>query len=732
MPKTKRARRPIRNRQRVTTPLRMQTHVTECAAACLGSVLAYFGRWVSLSELRERCEVSRDGSSAAGVLRAARHYGLECKGWHGGVRQLKKLELPLILFWEFRHFLILEGFDKRRFFLNDPAVGRRTVSAEEFAKGFTGVALRFQRGPKFERGGVRPSLLQHLPQWLHGAWGTLAYAAACGLLLAALALVTPAALALFVDQVLGEGEPWGAMLATAMAGGAALSYLLGWMKQRWLRRLSIGMAVLAGNHFMTRLLRLPISYFDHRLVGDLTTRIVSVDRIARGLAEHFSGVLIEMAMSAIFLAVILAYSPYLGLFVLALAVVNGVLVRVIARLRTDRNYVLTTEQGAFIGVGMAMLHQGDNLRMTVADDGFFDRWSGHQARELVARHRFLEAGHIITALPQLFLALGNAAVLLFGAAQVMSGQLTLGALAGLYLVAGMFLGPIGRFVELADERQALEADLMRLEDITSTAQDPVAADRQDVAGRIATIDNRLRLVGRLELRGVTFGYNRNRPPLLDNFSLIIEPGQRIAVVGPSGSGKSTLAKLVAGIHQPWSGEILLDGHPRDKIPEEVLARSVSMVDQRIILFSSTVRDNITLWNPAVPEHDLVAAARDACIHKEILARPLGYKTPVSEGGVNFSGGQRQRLEIARALVSNPTLLVLDEATSALDASTEADVEDALRRRGASCLIVAHRLSTIRDCDEIIFLAEGKTVQRGGHEELMADSEGPYYQLVRSG
>ena len=719
-------------KRRVTTPLVLQTHATECGAACLGSVLAHFGLWVPLTELRDRCEVSRDGSTAAGILRAARHYGLTCEGRHAEVRQLKKMRFPLILFWEYNHFLILEGFDADRFYLNDPSTGRRTLSEEEFSEGFSSIALQFGTGPDFEPGGVRPDILQRLPDWLGGSWGALAYAVVCGLMLALLALATPALLAIFVDRVLDGTEPWGGLVAAAMAGAAVMVYGLTWLKQRCLHRLAIRISVTAGNRCLSHLLRLPVEFFSHRLVADLTARLQTVDRIAKGLSEHFLGLLIEIAMSAVFLAVMLAFDPTLGLIVLALAVLNALIVRAITRARADKSYALQREQGLLAGVCTLMMHQTDTLKMTAADDRFFSRWGGHQARELAARQRFAELGHVNGALPGLFMLLGNVTVLTFGATQVMSGEMTLGTLVGFYLVAAMFLAPVGRFVEFTDERQVLETDMQRLDDILRASEDPGLTRQNAGTEAIPTLDGRLQLAGRVELRGITFGYNRGRPPLIKDFSLIIEPGQRVAVVGPSGSGKSTLSRLVSGVYQPWEGEILFDGHPRNEIPEEVLSRSVSMVDQHVALFSATVRENITLWNPAVPDEALIAAARDACIHEEILGRPLGYGTSVDEDGGNFSGGQKQRLEIARALAGNPTVLILDEATSALDAATEEKIDDALRRRGVSCLIVAHRLSTVRDCDRIVVLEKGMEVQRGTHDELMADEDGSYYRLVQAG
>ena len=718
-------------KQRVTTPILLQMHATECGAACLGSVLGYFGRTVPLTELREKCEVSRDGSSAASIARAARHYGLECKGMSVRPGQLKNLPLPLILFWQYSHFLILEGFDDKNFHLNDPATGRRTLSTEDFTKDFSGIALRFKRGDDFEPGGARPGMFTRLGTLLAGSWGVLGGVIACGLMLALLALVVPVSLGVFVDDVLANHGPSGGLVA-ALLGGGVLVYLLSLLKHRFLKRLAIRISVTGYNRGLSRLLRLPVEFFHHRLVGDLTDRVSCIDRIAKNLTDQFLVLMVDMAMGAILLIAMLAYDPFLTLVVLLLACLHGLLAHFLNAQRALRSQSMRREQGLLIGVGMQMLNNADNLRITGSDDRFFSRWSGHQARELGARQLYSELNSLNSALPGLFAVLRAAAVLGLGGGLAVAGQMTLGSLVAFYILAELFLTPVGRFLEYADKRQALDTDLHRLDDIASAAEDPVFTRRTPQSESIPTFNGRLQLSGQLELRDVTFGYNKSRPPLIKGFNLVIKPGQRVAVVGPSGSGKSTLARLVLGIYQPWSGEILFDGHVRNDIPEDVLRRSVSMVDQEVVLFSASVRDNITLWNPAVPDEVIVEATRDACIHDEILVRPQGYATRVEEAGVNFSGGQRQRLEIARALVGNPTVLILDEATSALDAATEESVDDALRRRGVTCLIVAHRLSTVRDCDEIIVLEAGTEVQRGTHEELIADQDGAYHKLVKSG
>ncbi len=718
-------------KQRITTPLLLQMHASECGAACLGSVLAYFGRWVPLTELRDKCEVSRDGSSAASILRASRHYGLQCSGLSVRAEQLKKLELPLILFWQFSHFLVLEGFDGRNYYLNDPATGRRRISAEEFNKSYSGIALRFARGDDFSPGGDPPDLFRQLGTLLFGSWSVLTGIIACGLMLTLLALVVPVSLGVFVDDVLENHGPWGGLVA-ALLGGGVLVYILSLLKHRFLKRLSVRISVIGYSRGMSRLLRLPIEFFEHRLAGDLTDRVSSIDRIAKTLTDQFLVLIIDMAMSAVLLVAMLVYDVLLTLIVVLLALLHAVLAHFLNALRAVRSQAMRREQGLLIGLGMQMLNHADNLRMTGSDDRFFSRWSGQQARELRARQLHTELGSLNTALPGLVAALRAAAILGVGGSLVMTGKMTLGTLVGFYILAEMFLAPIGRFLEFTDKRQALETDLQRLQDISKTAEDPNFGRRNPESESIPTFNGRLQLAGQLELRDVTFGFNKSRPPLIKDFNLAIKPGERVAVVGPSGSGKSTLARLISGVYRPWSGEILFDGHPREEIPEEVLRQSISMVDQDVVLFSATLRDNITLWNPAVPDEAIFAATRDARIHDEVLLRPHGYATRVEEGGVNFSGGQRQRLEIARALVGNPTLLILDEATSALDAATEEDVDDALRRRGVTCLIVAHRLSTVRDCDAIVVLDKGVEVQRGTHDELIADRDGTYYKLVKSG
>lgn len=717
--------------RRISTPLFLQSHITECGAACLGSILGYFGIWVSLNELREKCGISRDGSTAAGILRAAKHYGLQGSGKSVELRSLRKMQFPLILFWEFNHFVVLEGISGDRFFLNDPAIGYRAMDSEEFDKGFTGVALQFMPGPEFQqRKGSRRTILHRLSLWLEGAQSAFLWVVLYAVMLPLLCLVVPAMMVVFVDHLLLGGEYWGWSICGLLAGSGILVFWLALLKQKCLARLAVRISVVAGDRCMSKLLRMPLEFFCHRYTSQLTGCMLLIDGLARGLAVHMAGVLTETVMGTVFFLAMLVYDPTVALAVLGIAAMNPAVMCALARSRAAKSYAWQRERELLLGSGQVMLDSAEIMRMRAEDDSFFFRWAGLQCRELTACMRHSELKHAIAAIQILSFPLCQVAVLGLGTVRVMEGELTLGMLVGLHILSIMFLESVTRLTELFRDRQVLETGLQRLEAITELPEPHAPPCVRRIEEGVATVSGRMQLAGYLEMRNVTFGYNPNRPPHIKDFNLTITPGQRVALVGPSGSGKSTISRLISGVHRPWSGQILLDGLPLEQVPKDVLSRSLSLVDQKTFLFSGTVRDNITLWNPAVPDEILTEAARDACIHEDILNRPLGYATPLDERGSNLSGGQRQRIDIARALVDNPALLLLDEATSALDAVTEKAIDDALRRRGVTCLIVAHRLSTIRDADEIIVLDKGVEVQRGTHETLYPDRSGIYRKLIQ--
>ena len=715
----------------VRTPLVLQIEATECGAACLASVLRHFGCWVSLEEMRDACDVGRDGCSSADIVRAARQYGLEATGWKQEPEELAGLSLPAILFWEFRHFVVLEGIGKGKYFLNDPSRGRRWVDEKGFDRGFTGVALELKPGKSFQRTGKPPGVLRRLWPWVSGFRSSLLFSLLAGLLLAVPGVAAPVLLGLFIDDVLRGGQDaWSGPLIGAMAAAAVVVYVLTWLRQRALRRLAIAVAVRQANRFVGRLLGRSAQFFARRMSGDLLTRVQSIEQVV-GIGVHrLVGVTVDLTMSLAFLSLMFVYDAALAALLVLIALLCAAAARAVSRFRTDESHSLRREQGQWTGVGLAGLRSIENIRASASEDDFFTLWTGHQTRELNVRQRFQELGHLTEAVPVLFTALGGAAVLGIGGWQAMSGEIPLGSLIAFYMLAWNFLQPVGRFVQFAELLRTLDAELARLEEVLA-APDTGSAGSPQGAPRVATVAGRLRLQGRIEMRDVTFGFQRHRPPLIESFNLTIEPGQRVAIVGPSGSGKSTLALLAAGVYRPWSGEILFDGMSREDISRDVLNDSISFVSQDTALIAGTVRDNLTLWNPTVPDPQLIAAARDAAIHEEIMARSRGYDAEVEEWGRNFSGGQRQRLEIARALVPGPSLLILDEATAALDAITESRIDDALRRRGCSCLIVAHRLSTIRDSDRIVVLDGGRAVQDGVHDRLVAVEDGLYRELVHA-
>ncbi|MCY4152026.1 MAG: cysteine peptidase family C39 domain-containing protein [Aestuariivita sp.] len=713
------------------TPLVLQMCSTECGAACIGIILAFYGRWVSLNDLRAVCGVSRDGSDAAGLKRAANHYGLDFSARSVLPRHLYTMPLPMVIFWEWNHFLVLEGFDKKRAFLNDPAFGRRTVGLDEFEKSFSGIAMEMKPTENFRPEGERPNIQSRLPLWLAGSGTTLAYLLACTLLLALTLLALPVSLGLFVDVVVQSEQSWATAMSLSLFGLAGLVYLLSWLRQRCLTRLSVSMSTVVGNQCVSQLLKLPLHYFSLRLTGDLTDRITSIDTIGRGLQKHLIESTLDLVVGAVFFIALFLYDELIAAAVGGLTVFNLGIAWAIHRVRGDDEHTLRREQGMLIGLGMLILHRSHDLRMTASDEGFFSQWSGQHARELSARQKVRQINQLSQALNLFLTAIIHVAVLGIGALQIIADNLTLGALAAIYLIMGVFLASIQKFLFLTESRQTLASELQRLDDILDAEIDERFVGRAQTSAAAVTMNGRLRLSGHVSLRNVTFGYDRGRKPLIKDFNLTIKPGQRVAIVGSSGSGKSTLAALVSGAFKPWTGELLFDHQLRENIPVEVLGRSISLVNQQPTIFAGSIRDNITLWNSSIPDEALITAARDACIHDQISARPEGYATIVDEEGGNFSGGECQRLEIARALVGNPSVLILDEATSALDAETEQAVDDSLRRRGVSTLIIAHRISTIRDCDQIVVLDQARVVQQGMHQELIQDTSGLYHQLVRT-
>jgi len=699
----------------------------ECGAASLCMILGYHGRIVPLEECRAECGVSRDGSKASNVLKAARKYGLEAKGFKYELEDLFGLEYPCILFWNANHFVVLEGFRGEKVYLNDPAQGPRVISMEELDASFSGVVLTFAKGPDFKPGGEKPSLAGALRRRLIGSEAALSFVLLCGLFLVVPGLVIPTFSRIFVDEFLVAGRATIVKpLLVGMAVTLVLQGFLTWLQQHFLLRLETKLALQTSSNFFNHILRLPVGYFAQRFAGEIGSRVAINDKVASVVSGKLATTAIDCFMIVFYAALMARYSVGLTATVIGVALLNVVAIRVVARVRIDASRRLMADKGKLQGTAMNGLKMIETLKATGGEAEYFARWAGYQAKALRAEQHLRTLSDMTSVVPIFVGTLVTGTVLLMGGLRVMDGELTVGLLVAYQALTGGFTKPLGSLVNFGSTLQELEADLNRLDDVLRYPQDPLYTQDE----RADTGDQRLKLSGRIELTDVTFGYSPLEKPLIENFNLSIQPGQRIALVGGSGSGKSTAAKLISGLYRPWSGEVRFDGVPRDQLPRRLLSNSIGMVDQEIFLFAGTIRENITMWDGTIPAGRVTEAARDGAIAEVIEQRDGGYNGWVGEGGGNFSGGQRQRLEIARSMVGHPTILILDEATSALDPTTEAIVDDALRRRGCTCIIIAHRLSTIRDCDEIVVLQRGKIVQRGTHEE-MKDVEGPYADLIRT-
>jgi NHLM bacteriocin system ABC transporter peptidase/ATP-binding protein len=706
----------------------------ECGAAALGIILGYYRRIVPLPELRRECGVSRDGSKASNVLKAARNYGLNAKGFKKSLENLKNFPPPYIVFWNFNHFLVVEGFGKNRVYLNDPASGPRTVSLEEFDQGFTGVVLIMEPGSDFEKGGKKQGIVPALSSRLQNSHGAILFCLLTGLLLTIPRLAVPTFTQVFIDEVIVESrQDWLKPLLLVMLIAVVLIGILAKLRLNYLRRLMLKLSVSMSGQFLWHTLRLPIGFYAQRYAGEISNRAQLNDKVANILSGQLATTVIDTVMIVFYALIMFLYDWVLTITVISFAAINFIALRYLSRTRVDANTRLAQESGKVAGVAIGGILTIETVKAAGLESDLFSKFAGYYSKMINAQQELSLPTEVLAAIPNLLTALATTAILVIGGFRVMNGNLSIGMLIAYQTLTQGFLSPVNSLLNFGSTLQELEADLGRLDDVLANPTDTEVerSSTSKAQNQFPSISqDSFQLKGYIELRNITFGYNRLESPLIDNFSLSVKPGQRVALVGGSGSGKSTVAKLVTGLYAPWEGEILFDGVPRSQIPRAVLANSLAMVEQEIFLFAGLVRENLTLWDSTVPEEHLIQACQDAAIHDLVLAMPGGYDGELIEGGMNMSGGQRQRLEIARALVRNPSILVLDEATSALDSETELIIDRNLRRRGCSCIVVAHRLSTIRDCDEIIVLDRGKVVQRGTHEELR-EQGGIYAKLTSS-
>lgn len=710
-----------RKLRRVRTPTVIQMEAVECGAAALGIILGYFGKWVKLEELRISCGISRDGSKASNVMKAARMYGLESKGFQIEADKLRTFQTPFIVFWNFHHFLVVEGFSRDKVHINDPGTGPRTIAFQDFDNSYTGVALTFTPGASFKADGDRPSSWKSLLARLHGGGPALSLVMLASLMLVVPSLVVPAFNRVFIDRVLSSGfTGWIAPIIAFMFGTAIVAMVLTNLQQQYLLRLETRMTLDSSSSFIRRVLRLPVSFFSQRQPADVSSRIQSNRTVAQLLSRDLATSLISALLVVFYAAFMFTYDWMLTALSVLFMAGNIVILRVVARTRVDATRRLHQDQGRLTGTTYNGLQMIETLKATGTENDFFARWSGFQTKVSNGQQKLGLSSQILEVVPVLLVSILTTLVLWIGSDQVISGTLTVGALVAFQGLLTSFTRPVQQLTQIGQKLQDVTADLNRLNDVENYAiASQFTSTPKVTEGKLA---------GAIELRSISFGYSTLAPPLIENFSISLSPGQRVALVGGSGSGKSTLAKLISGLNDVWSGEILFDGRQKTDFGRNVQAASISVVDQEIFLFEGTVRENLTLWDDTISDEVLLQALNDACIIDDIMSKPGGLNYMIREAGRDLSGGQRQRLEIARALATDPRILILDEATSALDTATEQIIDDNLRRRGCTCVIVAHRLSTIRDADEIVVLEFGRVVERGRHDDLK-DGGGAYSRLI---
>ena len=710
-------------------PVIMQMEALECGAACLTMVLAYYDKWVPLERVRVDCGVSRDGSNAGNVLKAARFYGLEADGYKLEVQTLMEhATFPCIIHWNFNHFVVLDGFKGKKAILNDPARGRVEVTMEEFDESFTGICLLFSPGESFVPEGRPKSVLAFAAKRLKGAEPAIVFVVLTTVISSLFGIISPGFYQVFMDRLLtGRNPNWAFPFLVLLSIFTALQIFVSWINVVYSMRINGKLAIVGNSSFMWKILRLPMEFFSQRMAGDIQSRQNFNTEVASNLVNTFAPLALNTAMMFFYLVIMIRMSIPMTIVGMVSVLINALFSRYISEKRINVARVQVRDSGKLTGTTIAGIEMIESIKASGSETGFFGRWAGYQASVNTQDVKFSQMNEYLGLLPQIVSTVTDVLVLCMGIALAMRGQFTPGMISQFGIYMKQFLAPADQLIATGQTIQELRTEMERIEDVMEyrtdeLADNEVSADAGDVSFA--------KLSGRVEMRDVTFGYSPLGKPLIQNFRMTLEPGRSIAFVGASGSGKSTLAKLLSGLYKPWSGEILFDGKPIIDIDKAVFRGSLAVVDQDITLFEDTIANNIKMWDTTIENYEMILAARDAQIHDKILEREGGYEYRIRENGSDFSGGERQRLEIARVLAQDPTIVIMDEATSALDARTEYNVVKSIRDRGVTTIVIAHRLSTIRDCDEIIVMDHGLVTERGTHEELIALG-GMYTDLVSS-
>lgn len=707
-------------------PVVMQLEALECGAASLTMLMAYYGKWVPLEEVRLACGVSRDGSNAKNLYLAAQHYGFNVKAMRMTPESLQtKGQFPCIIHWNMNHFVVLDGFRGKCAYLNDPARGTVKVTMEEFDSSFTGIVLIPTPMEDFSPEGKRRSTIDFARKRLIGASAAVVFVMLATVISYLFGIVNSVTSRIFLDRLLtGENLDWMSPFLYILIALAVIQVTVAWIQAVYSLKINGKMSVIGSTGYMWKVLHLPMEFFSQRMAGDIQSRLALNSTIAGTLVDIFAPLVLNSVMMVFYLVLMLRQSPMLTLIGISTLILNAVLSKVISDKRMNIARVQMRDAGLLEGTTVTGIEMIETIKASGAENGFFQKWAGHQAAVNIQTVEASKTQQSIGIIPAFLGTLANYIVLILGVWLTMQGKFTLGAVMMFQGFLSSFMEPAMTLVNAGQTIQEMRTQMERVEDVMEYPDDV------SITSDVSDEEDLNKLSGNIELKNITFGYSRLAEPLIKDFSLTMKTGDRIALVGASGCGKSTISKLISGMYQPWSGEILFDGKQRSTYPRDVVVGSIAVVDQDIILFEDSIENNIKMWDDTILDFEVILAARDAQIHDDIVQMPGGYKHKLISGGRNLSGGQRQRLEIARVLAQDPTIIILDEATSALDAKTEFEVVNAIKERGITCIVIAHRLSTVRDCDEIIVLDNGKVVERGRHEDLMR-ADGAYSELVAS-
>ena len=707
------------------TPTVFQMEATECGAASLAMIFGYYGKFLPLEQMRIETGVSRDGCNAGNIMRAAKRYGLECRGFRREPEALRQIETPCIIHWNFNHFVVFEGIKKDFAYINDPAVGRRKLTMEELDEAFTGVVLTFKLTPSFEKEKKVNTAWSLIAERLKGQYGVLFKLFYVGLLLVFPGLILPVLSQVFIDDILIGGYiDWITKILVFMGCLVLLRAGLHYYRDRVLQKLRSKLSLTSGMGFLSHMLRLPMSFFDQRYAGDLVSRMQNNAELSAFLAGDLAETILNILIAVFYLVILLLYSPLMTLIGLVNVAVCVLVVVLSKQFIANASIKRQMSSGKLYGAVCAGLSITDTLKASGAENEYISGILGYHAKDANFVQEQTRFQKIISTIPSTAGNITDVLHLLVGGILVINGSMSMGMLTAFCSLFDSFIAPVNSLVTFAQKIQTLKASVNRVEDVQKYPKD---SRYQETAQKLPA---HTKLTGEISLHDISFGYSMLKAPLIENFSFRLNSGETIAFVGPSGCGKSTISKIVSGLYTPWDGQILMDGKPMEQIARECLTASVATVSQNITLFTGTIRDNLTMWNSAILEEDMIAAAKDACIHDFIINCPGGYDYKLNENATNISGGQRQRLELARALATKPSILIMDEATSALDPIVEKQVMDNIKKRGCTCVIVAHRLSAIRDCTKIVVMRDGKIVQQGDHKSLMSE-KGYYKDFVQN-